>query len=335
MDQGAATAAALTAQLFCIRCCGELRVLDRPADCPHCGWQYDPGRPETVAAHRTSSRWKFWLPGFLVSVLVGTLTYAGCLQIGSEMGWSLFLAVPVSFGALLGYACRLQTWGYVVLGIVAIASVIFFLSTFNLAGLFCGFLLAMIFLLRMFAGLVRGVVLRVVLIDGRWDHAWYFRWYVWLLAALPLIGQQLDDRIPHRHELAVIQTGLTIDATPEEAWNAIMFYEDVQHPPPWLLHLALPKPIRSQGNKQKPGEVVTCFYNCGEIKKRISTVDPPRRLAFDVVSVQMRSENYANLKEGSFEIQPVGDKQSRITLTTRFERNLRPAIIWEPIERQV
>ena len=26
------------------------------------------------------------------------------------------------------------------------------------------------------------------------------------------------------------------------------------------------------------------------------------RLAFDVVSVQMRSENYANLKDGSFEI---------------------------------
>jgi hypothetical protein len=49
----------------------------------------------------------------------------------------------------------------------------------------------------------------------------------------------------------------------------------------------------------------------------------------------MRSENYANLKEGSFEIEPVGTRQSRITLTTRYERKLTPAWIWEPIERKV
>ncbi|HZN32188.1 MAG TPA: hypothetical protein VFB80_00165 [Pirellulaceae bacterium] len=331
----AAQTEAASVRMYCFRCGGELPVQGRPAVCPQCGLQYDPGRPETVATHRTSSRWKFWLPGFLASVLVGTLTYAGCLQIGGEMGWSLFFAVPVSFGALLGYACRLQTWGYVVLGILAITSVIFLLITFSLAGMFCGFTLGIIFLIPTFAGLVCGVILRVVLIAGRWDHAWYFRWFVWLLAALPLAGQLIENRFPHRREIAVIQTGLTIDATPQEAWNAIMFYEDVQHPPPWLLHLALPKPIRSQGDKQKPGEVVTCFYDCGEIKKRISQVEPPRRLAFDVVSVRMRSENYANLKDGGFEISPVGDKQSRITLTTRFERKLRPAFIWEPIERRV
>lgn len=333
MNQTAATPAKAS-QAYCQRCGSELPPVHEPAICLQCGWQYDPHRPETFATHASSSRWKFWLPGFLMSVFVGTLTYAGCLQ-GGEMGWSLFFAVPVSFGALLGYACRLQTWGFAVLGILATLSVIFLLITFNLAGLFCGFTLGLIFLIPMFAGLMCGVFLRVVLIASRWDHAWYFRWYVWLIAASPLIGQLIEDRVPHRREIAVIETGLTIDATPEEAWNAIMFYEDVEHSPPWLLHLALPKPIRSEGNKQRPGEIVTCFYDCGEIKKRISTVEQPRRLAFDVVSVQMRSENYANLKEGSFEIVPVGERKSRITLTTRFERKLRPALIWEPIERRV
>jgi hypothetical protein len=322
-------------RLFCRRCGSELVVFDRPDVCPRCGWQYDPSRPATFDTHASSSRWKFWLPGFLLSVLVGTLTYAGCLHIGDEMGWALFFAVPISFGALLGYACRVTTWGFVALGVLAITTVIFLLVTLNLAGFFCGFTLGVIFLIPTAVGLVCGVTLRAVLIAGRWDHAWYFRWFVWLIAALPLIGQMIEDRFPHRREIAVIQTGLTIDATPEEAWKAIMFYEDVEHSPPWLLHLALPKPIRSQGHKQKPGEVVTCFYNCGEIKKRISAVEQPRRLAFDVVSVQMRSENYANLKDGSFEIVPLGQRQSRITLTTRFERKLRPAILWEPIERRV
>lgn len=320
---------------YCRRCSGRLTVVDQPAICPTCGLQYDPARKETYTTHRSSSRWKFWLPGFLLAVLIGTLTYAGCLQGGATMGWALFCAVPLCFGTILGYACRVQTWAFAVLGILAIVSVVFTLYVGNLAGIFCGFTLGIFFLLPTFLGVLCGVILRMFLIAGGWDHAWYFRWYVWLIAALPLISQQVEDRIPRRKEIAVIKTGLTIDATPEEAWNAIMFYEDVEHAPPWLLHLALPQPIRSEGSKQKPGEIVTCFYNCGEIKKRISKVEAPRKLAFDVIDIQMRSENYANLKDGSFEIEPVGKNQSRITLTTRFERKLHPSLFWEPIEHKV
>src|SRR5262249_20618858 len=108
----------VTDSRYCCRCGSQLLVHDRPAICPQCGLQYDPSRPETYATHHTSSRWKFWLPGFLLSVFVGTLTYAGCLQSGSQMGWSLFFSVPVSFGAILGYACRVQTWAFTVVGIL-------------------------------------------------------------------------------------------------------------------------------------------------------------------------------------------------------------------------
>jgi hypothetical protein len=269
-----------------------------------------------------------------MSVTVGTLAYAACLQTG-EMGYALFFAVPVSFGAILGYACRLQTWAFVSLGLVTICAVVLALVSLNLAGIFCGFTLGVIFLIPMFFGLLFGVLLRSILIACRWDHAWYFRWYVWLIAALPLVGQQIESALPRRQEIAVVKTSLTVDATPLEAWNAIMFYEDVEHPPPWLLHLALPQPIRSEGNKQKEGEVVRCFYNCGTISKRISRVEPERRLSFEVVEAVMRSENYANLRDGSFEIEPVEPSQSRITLTTRYERKLHPAWVWEPIERKV
>jgi hypothetical protein len=319
---------------YCKRCSVDLPPVEQPGYCLACGLQFDPARPETFATHRGSSRWKFWLPGFLLAVTIGTLTYAGCLQSG-EMGWSLFVAVPVSFGAILGYACRVQTWAYVVLAILAISSVVFALVSMNLAGIFCGFTLGVVFLFPTFVGLAFGVMLRMVLISFRWDHAWYFRWYVWLIAAAPLIGQQIESALPRREEIAVVQTSLTVDATPEEAWNAIMFYEDVEHSPPWLLHLALPRPIRSEGNKEKEGEIVRCFYNAGTISKRISRVEKHRRLSFDVVEADIRSENYTTLKDGSFEIEPVGDSQSRITLTTRYERKLRPGFFWEPIERKV
>jgi hypothetical protein len=338
VSEVAATAEAQPADskppMYCKRCAVDLPPVSQPSYCPACSLQFDPARSETFATHRGSSRWKFWLPGFLLSVTIGTLTYAGCLQSG-EMGWSLFVAVPVSFGAILGYACRVQTWAFAFLGILAIACVVSVLVTMNLAGIFCGFTLGVVFLFPTFFGLAFGVILRMLLISFSWDHAWYFRWYVWLIAAAPLGLQQIESSLPRREEIAVVQTGLTIDATPEEAWNAIMFYEEVEHSPPWLLHLALPKPIRSIGNKDKEGEVVRCFYDAGTIKKRISKVEKHRRLAFEVVEADIRSENYTTLKDGSFEIEPVGDTQSRITLTTRYQRKLRPTFFWEPIERKV
>jgi hypothetical protein len=320
--------------MYCRRCSVDLPAVSGPSSCPACSLQFDPARPETFATHRGSSRWKFWLPGFLMAVTVGTLSYAGCLQSG-EMGWALFVAVPVSFGAILGYACRVQTWAYACLGILAISAVVLTLVSMHWAGIFCGFTLGVVFLVPTFFGLMFGVLLRTILIAWRWDHAWYFRWYVWLIAASPLVLQQIESAFPRRQEIAVVETSLTVDATPEEAWNAIMFYEEVEHSPPWLLHLALPKPIRSVGNKQKEGEVVRCFYDAGTISKRISRLEKHRRLAFEVVKADIRSENYTHLKDGSFEIEPLGDSQSRITLTTRYERKLRPGFFWEPIERKV
>jgi hypothetical protein len=322
------------APMCCLRCAAELPPAEGPAICPACGLQYDPARPETYTTRRGSSRWKFWLPGFLCSVAVGTLAYALCLQTG-DMGYALFFSVPVSFGAILGYATRMQTWALVSVAVIAIASVIFCLVSMNLAGIFCGVTLGAIFLVPTFIGLICGVLLRTILIACKWDHAWYFRWYVWLIAAAPVGLQQIESSLPRREDIAIVETGLTVDATPEEAWKAIMFYEEVEHAPPWLLHLALPQPIRSEGNKQQEGEIVRCFYNCGTISKRISRVQRPRRLDFEVAQAIMRSENYANLKDGSFRIDPVGSRQSRITLTTRYERKLRPAWIWEPIERKV
>jgi rubredoxin len=334
VNHPATTADAIPATIYCRRCSNALAERGHPSICPECGLQYDPARPETFSTRASSSRWKFWLPGFLLSVTMGTLSYAACLQTG-DMGYALFFAVPVSFGAILGYATRIQTWAYVFLGILTIASVVFALVSFSLAGIFCGFTLGLIFLVPTFFGLMCGIILRSILIAARWDQAWYFRWYVWLMAAMPMIGQQIESAFPRREEIAVVETGLTINATPQEAWDAIMFYEDVQHAPPWLLNLALPKPIRSEGRKDQPGQIVRCFYNAGTISKRISQVEPARRLSFEVVEAVMRSENYAELRDGSFLIEPVGKDQSRITLTTRYERKLRPAWVWEPIERKV
>lgn len=318
---------------YCLRCQERLRDhLAEPSQCHKCGWQFDPARPETYRTDRMFLRWKFWFPGFCLAVACGVLSYAVCLTSG-ELGWSLFGAVPLSFGAILGYGTRVRTWLLAVLGILAIFTVVTTLVMMHFAGIFCGCTLGVIFLIPTTIGAVLGVILRLVLQNSAWDQRAYFPWIVMLF--FPYACQMLELAIPNRTEVATVRTQLKVDATPQEAWNAIMFYEDVDHAPPWLLRLALPQPIRSVGDKSRVGGDVRCFYDKGYLAKRITRREEPRVLAFDVVEQRVQIEHDAALKSGSFEIEPTADGKAIIRLTTRYERKLAPRFAWEPIEQHV
>jgi hypothetical protein len=321
-------------QGYCRRCDYPL-PLAAGVCCPICHLAFDASRPETYnPTRRGTSRWKFWLPGFLVAVASGVISYALCLQAG-EMGWALFVAVPISFGAILGYATRVTTWMYVGLAIVGILSMLTMLISLNLAGFFCGATLGLIFVIPIAFGIAIGVCLRLALIAGNWDHRWYFRWYVWAFALMPYGVQTVELLLPRREEIRVVRTNLHVNSTPEEAWNAIMFYEEVQHDPPWLLYLALPKPQRSEGDMRKEGEVVRCFYDSGYLAKRISRVVPGERVEFEVVEQHIGAERNVKLLGGSFEIQPDGNGGSNVVLKTRYQRTLEPTFMWEGTERKV
>ena len=320
------------ATAYCLRC-------DRPLSleagvCLNCYLSFDAARPETYSPTRRTSRWKFWLPGFLAAVASGVISYSLCLQ-GGEMGWALFVAVPISFGTILGYGTRLTTWMYVVLSVLGIFSMVAMLISLSMAGFFCGATLGIFFLIPVAVGVTIGAVLRAVLIAGGWDHRWYLRWYVWAFAMLPYGVQGIELLLPSREEIRVVRTDLHVQASPEEAWNAIMFYEDVQHDPPWLLHLALPKPQHSEGNLRKEGEVVRCFYDSGYLAKRISRVVPNRLVEFEVVEQKIGAERNVKLLGGSFEVQPSAGGGSHIVVKTRYQRTLEPTFMWEATERKV
>ena len=191
----------------------------------------------------------------------------------------------------------------------------------------------MIFLIPTTLGVLLGVALRKSLKNSAWDQRAFLP--VVLLAIAPYGCQLVELAIPNRVEIATVRTELTIDATPEEAWNAIMFYEDVAHEPPWLMRLVLPRPLRSEGDKSRVGEDVKCFYDRGYLSKRITRRDQPRLLAFDVTEQHLHFEHDVELRDGSFEIEPLPGGKSLIRLTTRYERKLAPRFVWAPIERHV
>ncbi len=318
---------------YCLRCQEPLPWYDEgPIFCPRCRFACDPQDPRTYRTRRTRVGWKYWFPGFALAVISGVLSYALCLQTG-ELGLALFFAVPISFGAVLGYGTRVEVWLAITLAIVAISCVAGLLMAMHAAGIFCGCTLAIVFLAPTFVGIILGIGLRAVLTGTRWDQRSFFPLVI--ILAFPYLAQGLETALPLTRESADVRTELVMQATPEQAWDAVMFYEEVEHDPPWLLYLALPKPLSSEGDKRRVGEVVYCRYDRGHLAKRITRVEPGKLLAFDVVEQHLHFERDVALKSGTIEIEPLDDGRSRVVLTTHYQRKLSPRWLWRPMEYTV
>ena len=113
--------------------------------------------------------------------------------------------------------------------------------------------------------------------------------------------------MPFARPIAEVSTSATFDAPAAAAWDAIVFYEQVEHEPPLLLRLALPRPVRAEGSKAAVGDVERCIYARGSMVKTITRRDEPRLLAFDVSEQHLHFEHDVELVDGSFILQPLGE----------------------------
>jgi hypothetical protein len=321
---------------FCLRCGTEIEA-NEPPDCGQCGLQFNPNDPDTYRTTQMPLRWKSWLPGLLLSVVIGVGTYSLVLQTG-EMGWALFFAVPVSFGAILGYTVRGHLVWILALSVVATLFVAMLLYAADQTGAFCGLILAIVLIFPAMFGAVMGWGLGMLArFSVTRTPLFRRRRYlpILLIASFPLALELVENHLPHSIDIATVQTDLEIRASDEEAWDSLMFYEDVEHEPPWLLKLALPRPVRTEGTMESVGDVSRCVYENGHLTKQTTERVENRRLAFRVVEQEIHFERDVTLLDGSFELEPTSDRTTRMRLTTRYIRHLRPAWLWEPIEQKV
>lgn len=315
---------------FCLRC--RQHLPDGGETCPNCGLPYNPYAPATYRTANLFRGWKFWFPGFCLAVASGVISYAVVVQIG-QMGWALFVSVPASFGAILGYATRARIWWAVSLALVVVASVVMALVWVNLAGFFCGVTLGAFFLGPAMVGVTLGWLLREFLKNSRWSQRQFLP--LVFFALIPYAAELVEYQLPRRTEVATVVTDLTFHATPEQAWRSIQFYEQVEHAPPLLLRLLLPRPVRRDGNARAVGEVVRCIYDRGQLVKKITRRVEQRELAFDVIEQKLHFEQDVTLLDGRFEVEPLDADRTRVRLTTRYRRHLRPTWEWRPVEEAV
>lgn len=133
-----------------------------------------------------------------------------------------------------------------------------------------------------------------------------------------------------KEETAVTRLGFPVPA--EMLWQSLLTYEEVTLPPPRWMRLLLPRPLGTKGDKTRIGAMLPCHYENGHLTKRILTVQPPRRLEFEVVTQHLGIEDCVRANRGSYEIRPRG-AGSEIELTTRYAAKLHPRWLWRPLEQ--
>jgi hypothetical protein len=137
---------------------------------------------------------------------------------------------------------------------------------------------------------------------------------------------------PRNSSSDAVATSLHFDVSPETVWQGILLYEDVPQRPPFLLRVLLPYPVHTVGDKTRVGSTVHCTYSKGALEKRITVVEPPHLVKFEITEQHLAIEACITALGGSYEIRPRGNKTEAV-LITNYRGHLRPRALWRPFER--
>ena len=132
-----------------------------------------------------------------------------------------------------------------------------------------------------------------------------------------------------------IETRMTFPGTPEQVWNTIMFYEQLEGRPPFHLRLLLPVPIETIGRKSEPGDEARCIYRGGHLIKRVTGVEPGVRYTFEIAEQKLSVGGSLKLSGGSYTLREVSRGQTEVALVTRYTSDKWPRWWWRPLEAAV
>lgn len=134
---------------------------------------------------------------------------------------------------------------------------------------------------------------------------------------------------------ASIVTRMRFAASPERAWEGLVFYEQIAERPPLHLRLLLPRPIRTEGCKSEVGDEVRCVYEGGFLLKRVTRIDRGRHYGFEVGEQRLAVGGGMRLSGGAYTLRELPDGSTEMALETRYASPRRPRWLWRSIEAAI
>jgi hypothetical protein len=132
-----------------------------------------------------------------------------------------------------------------------------------------------------------------------------------------------------------VVTRVELPMSPVQVWERLLYYEQVEERPGWLLSLLLPRPIGTEGRKSEVGDEARCLYESGHLVKRVTRVDPGCHCSFEVVEQSLPLRTGIRLSGGCYRLRDLGGGGTEVQLETRYANLLRPRWLWRPFEAAV
>ena len=129
-----------------------------------------------------------------------------------------------------------------------------------------------------------------------------------------------------------VVTRMKFAVLPEQAWDGLVFYEQIEKRPPLSLRLLMPLPIRTEGRKAEVGDEARCLYVGGHLIKRVTKIERNRRYEFEVVEQNLAVGGGIRLLGGSYTLSKLPDGCTEVALSTRYVSPKRPRWLWKPVE---
>lgn len=156
---------------------------------------------------------------------------------------------------------------------------------------------------------------------------------------LALLPGSLAWDITAKPPVRPIVTSIEIATPPETVWRYVVELPDIAEPQGWYFRAGIAYPVRAR----KQGNTRYCDFSTGSFVEPITTFDPPRKLAFDVIEspapmrefsfygdIQPRHlHGYMESERGQFVLTPIdGGKGTRVEGTSWYRLGLWPDFYW-------
>jgi hypothetical protein len=253
----------------------------------------------------------------------------GALVAGSEtapFGLTVFIALPIATGFTSACFTRLLSAILLTSGLSILLSCLALLFT-GKEGVVC-----IVFALPL---ILVGAVIGAVL-------GWLVRGWIDSpanLALFPLVGilgvfgiGAAEDRLGGDERIEPVTSVVTLDASAEEVWSALLAPDDVSANRPLLLRMGLPVPLRCSLEGTGLGARRTCYFDSGVIEERVTRWEPARRLDFQIVRSTLPGRHWLGFESASYIMEELDPRQTRVTRMTTITSKLCPAWYWRHFE---